>query len=78
MGFALLLNQAVSTASAAAFLPVVDRYGNSAMLILWATCTVGYLLIAVFLLPETKSKSLEEIERIFARRSESSGATGRG
>lgn len=78
MGFALLLNQAVSTASAAAFLPVVDRYGNSAMLIIWATCTVGYLLIAVFLLPETKSKSLEEIERIFARRSESSGATGRG
>jgi SP family myo-inositol transporter-like MFS transporter 13 len=78
MGFALLLNQAVSTASAAAFLPVVDRYGNSAMLILWATCTVGDLLIAVFLLPETKSKSLEEIERIFARRRESSGATGRG
>jgi SP family myo-inositol transporter-like MFS transporter 13 len=78
MGFALLLNQAVSTASAAAFLPVVDRHGNSAMLILWAACTVGYLLIAVFLLPETKSKSLEEIERIFARRSESSGATGRG
>jgi len=69
MGFALLLNQAVSTASAAVFLPVVDRHGNSAMLILWATCTVGYLLIAVFLLPETKAKSLEEIERIFASRS---------
>ena len=78
MGFALLLNQAVSTASAAVFLPVVDRYGNSAMLILWATCTLGYLLIATFLLPETKSKSLDEIERIFARRSENSGATGRG
>ena len=48
------------------------------MLLLWATFTVGYLLIALFLLPETKSKSLEEIERIFARRSESSGPTDKG
>ena len=65
MGFALLLNQGVSTAIAGVFLPVVGSYGYAAMFAFWALCTVVYLLTAVFFLPETKGKTLEEIELHF-------------
>ena len=67
MGLALLLNQGVSTVSAAAFLPVVGHYGNSAMLMLWAGCTFCYMLIAVFWLPETKGRTLEEIQHFWMK-----------
>jgi SP family myo-inositol transporter-like MFS transporter 13 len=53
MSIALVLNQTVSTTLAAIFLPVVGKYGYSTM------------LTAAFLLPETKGRTLEEIERIF-------------
>ena len=65
MSIALVLNQTVSTTLAAIFLPVVGRYGYSTMFYLFAGFTVVYLLTAAFLLPETKGKTLEEIERIF-------------
>jgi SP family myo-inositol transporter-like MFS transporter 13 len=65
MGVALLLNQGVSTLIAALFLPVVGVYGYYAMFLFWAGCTVVYFLAAAFFLPETKDKSLEEIERYF-------------
>lgn len=65
MGFALLLNQGVSTAIAGVFLPVVGTYGYAAMFSFWALCTVLYFLTAVFFLPETKGKTLEEIELYF-------------
>lgn len=66
MGIALLLNQGVSTVIASIFLPVVSRYGYYAMFLAWAACTVLYFLTAVFFLPETKGKTLEEIELGFA------------
>jgi MFS transporter, SP family, solute carrier family 2 (myo-inositol transporter), member 13 len=65
MGIALVLNQGVSSALAAVFLPVVGHYGYYAMFAFLAACTVVYFITAAFFLPETKGKSLEEIERLF-------------
>ena len=67
MGIALLLNQGVSTLIAAVFLPVVGRYGYYAMFFFWAGCTVVYFVTAAFFLPETKGKTLEEVERFFEK-----------
>ncbi len=65
MGIALLLNQGISTLIAAVFLPVVGNYGYYAMFSFWAACTVIYFVTATFFLPETKGKTLEEIEEHF-------------
>ncbi|HEX5236240.1 MAG TPA: MFS transporter [Silvibacterium sp.] len=66
MSIALVINQLVSTALAVIFLPVASKYGYSAMFFLFAGFTVIYFLTAVFFLPETKGKTLEEIEERFA------------
>lgn len=66
MSIALLLNTAVSTFIAAIFLPTVGQYGYSAMFFGFAACTVIYFITATFFLPETKGKTLEEIEAFFA------------
>ena len=71
MSIALLLNQAVSTTIAAIFLPTVGKYGYSTMFFAFAACTVLYFITAAVFLPETKGKTLEEIEAHFE------GATGR-
>jgi hypothetical protein len=65
MSVALLINQAVSTGIAATFLPTVGKYGYSTMFFAFAACTVIYFLTAAFFLPETKGKTLEEIEAHF-------------
>ena len=65
MSIALLLNQAVSTAIAAVFLPTVGKYGYSTMFFGFAACTVIYFVTAIWFLPETKGKTLEEIEAHF-------------
>jgi MFS transporter, SP family, solute carrier family 2 (myo-inositol transporter), member 13 len=65
MSIALLLNQAVSTTIAAVFLPTVGKYGYATMFFLFAGCTVLYFITAAFFLPETKGKTLEEIEAHF-------------
>ena len=69
MGIALLVNQGVSTLMAGVFLPVVGYYGYYAMFAFWAVCTVVYFLISAFVLPETKGKTLEEIEHSFESKS---------
>jgi MFS family permease len=66
MSIALLVNQFVSTAFAALFLPIVGRHGYSAVFFFGAACSVVYFLAAAFLLPETRGKTLEEIEAHFA------------
>ncbi|MCE5185782.1 MAG: sugar porter family MFS transporter [Planctomycetaceae bacterium] len=68
MSIALLVNQFVSTSIAAVFLPTVGKYGYAAMFFFWAACTVIYFITAAFFLPETKGKTLEEIEQIFSER----------
>jgi MFS family permease len=65
MSIALVLNQAVSTTIAAVFLPTVGRYGYSTMFFGFAACTVIYFITATWFLPETKGKTLEEIEAHF-------------
>src|ERR1035438_581655 len=65
MSIALTLNQAVSTTIAAVFLPTVGRFGYSTMFFLFAGFTVVYFITAAFFLPETKGKTLEEIEQHF-------------
>ena len=67
MSIALLINQVVSTTMAAIFLPV-GKYGYSTMFFLFAGFTVIYLITAAFFLPETKGKTLEEIEEYFEGR----------
>jgi SP family myo-inositol transporter-like MFS transporter 13 len=67
MSIALLINQAVSTTIAAIFLPTVGKYGYSTIFFAFAACTVIYFITAAFFLPETKGKTLEEIEAFFAR-----------
>jgi MFS family permease len=67
MSIALLINQFVSTVIAAVFLPTVGQYGYATMFFYGAGCTLLYFLTAAFLLPETKGKTLEEIEAHFAR-----------
>ena len=62
MSIALVLNQAVSTTIAAIFLPTVGKYGYSTMFFGFAACTVIYFVTATWFLPETKGKTLEEIE----------------
>lgn len=65
MSIALVLNQAVSTTIAAIFLPTVGKYGYSTMFFGFAACTVIYFITAAWFLPETKGKTLEEIEAHF-------------
>jgi MFS transporter, SP family, solute carrier family 2 (myo-inositol transporter), member 13 len=65
MSIALLLNQAVATLIAAIFLPTVGNYGYSTMFFGFAAFTVIYFVTAAFFLPETKGKTLEEIEAHF-------------
>jgi len=65
MSIALVINQAVSTTIAAIFLPTVGKYGYSSMFFVFAGCTVVYFITATFFLPETKGKTLEEIEEHF-------------
>ena len=70
MSIALLINQAVSTGIAATFLPTVGKYGYSTVFFAFAACTVVYFITAAVFLPETKGKTLEEIEAHFEGRKE--------
>ena len=65
MSIALVLNQATSTTIAAVFLPEVGKYGYSTMFFAFAGFTVIYFVTATVFLPETKGKTLEEIEAHF-------------
>ena len=72
MSVALVINQLVSTTLAAIFLPFVSKHGYSSMFFLFAGFTVVYFVVAAFFLPETKGKTLEEIEAHFEKAATSS------
>lgn len=65
MAIALLINQAVSTTIAGTFLPWVGACGYSSVFFTLAGFTVIYFITAAFFLPETKGRTLEEIEQYF-------------
>lgn len=65
MSVALVLNQLVSTTLAVIFLPIVSKYGYANMFFLFAGFTVIYIVTAALFLPETKGKTLEEVEQYF-------------
>jgi MFS family permease len=67
MSIALVLNLLASTTLAGIFLPFVSKNGYSSMFFLFAGFTVIYFIVAAFFLPETKGKTLEEIEAHFER-----------
>lgn len=66
MSIALLINQGVSTTIASAFLPWANRFGYESIFFSLAGFTVIYLITAAFFMPETKGRTLEEIERYFS------------
>jgi MFS family permease len=68
MSIALVINQLVSTTLAAIFLPFVSKFGYSSMFFVYAGFTVIYILTVTIFLPETKGKTLEEIELYFESR----------
>lgn len=71
-----MINQMVSTTLAGIFLPFVSKHGYSSMFFLFASFTVVYFLVAVFFLPETRGKTLEEIEAHFEGRGRAKRLSG--
>lgn len=67
MSIALVINQLVSAILQAIFLPFVAKHNYSSMFYLFASFTVVYFLTTTFFFPETKGKTLEEIEAFFEK-----------
>lgn len=65
MSVALVFNQFVSTLVALVFLPLVSKYGYSTIFALFAGTALVYLVSVALFLPETKGKTLEEVEQYF-------------
>lgn len=63
MAIALFANSLTSAGLAAVFMLVVGAIGYAGMFFVLAFFVLLYLLIAIFPLPETKGRSLEEIEQ---------------
>lgn len=62
MSVALCANSLTSALLGNVFMWIVAGVGYAGLFFMFAACTVVYLLIAIFPLPETKGRSLEEIE----------------
>lgn len=67
MSICLFLNSGVSAVLASVFLILVQHIHISGVFLLCAGFTFFYFMIAKFKLPETKNKTLEEIEQHFAK-----------
>ncbi|MBR2839239.1 MAG: MFS transporter [Kiritimatiellae bacterium] len=64
MAIALFMNQLVAWGLASSFLPWVNAWGWASMFFFFAANGVAYFAVALFI-PETKGKSLDELERLF-------------
>jgi MFS family permease len=68
MSIAMIINQGVSATIATIFPAWKDAWGFPAVFYCLAGFTVVYFVAAAFFLPETKGKTLEEIERYFSKK----------
>ena len=68
MAIAMILNQAVSAAIASIFPSWVEATSMAGVFGVLAAFSVIYFLIATFVLPETKGKTLEEISKMFEKK----------
>ncbi len=67
MSIAMIINQGVSATIATIFPTWVSSWGFAPVFYCLAGFTVVYFITAAFFLPETKGKTLEEIEKYFAK-----------
>lgn len=65
----LFFNSLASTLLSIYFLPLSHTLGMGETYWMFAICTLGYFVVAYFFLPETKTKSLEEIQFQFQKES---------
>lgn len=65
MAIGMILNQAASATIASIFPTWAAAANMEGVFFVLAGCTLVYFLIATFILPETKGKTLEEISKIF-------------
>ena len=70
MAIALFSNQFVAWGLASSFLPWVNAWGWASMFFFFAANGVVYFVISLFI-PETKGKTLEELEHLFDAKSQS-------
>ena len=68
MSIAMIINQGVSAGIATIFPAWKDAWGFPAVFYTLAGFTVVYFITAAFFLPETKGKTLEEIEKYFTKK----------
>ena len=66
MAVALFMNQFVAWALASSFLPWVNAWGWASMFFFFAANGVLYFIVSLFI-PETKGKTLDELENLFER-----------
>ncbi len=64
-GTAILLGSAANIGMLKLHLPIVSHWGLGTQWALWSAMAGGYLGFCLFLLPETRGKTLEEIEALF-------------
>jgi phage shock protein PspC (stress-responsive transcriptional regulator) len=67
MSIALFFNRGVAMAITSSFLPWAGAWGYDGICFTLAACTVVYFIAVAFFMPETKGKTLEEIEQFFVR-----------
>lgn len=65
MGVALLFDYGISTGLQATFLPIAEKVGFSALFAVLVCFAIAYFIAVSAFMPETKGKSLEEIEEFF-------------
>ena len=65
LGAALLFDYGISAGLQSVFLPFTQRFGFWPFFAITASAGVAYYLLSTFCIPETKGKTLEEIEEYF-------------
>lgn len=65
MGVALLFDYGISTGLQATFLPIAEKAGFAVLFGVLVCFAIAYFVAVTLFMPETKGKSLEEIEEFF-------------